>query len=508
MQFSRRDHLEFQRIFKSKSISQYYKYIEVQRKNDNIIVPAKLFLNSTTHRSNLSPSQKGVEGIVKEHLAWNKGKQLLLALYGQAGTGKSRCVELIKKAYEEKKKNVIILGPTGYSVIQYENAQTIHSFFGILPVPNAALESLVTTPFSSKLYNTVRKASLIIIDEVGMVSACFFEFINRRLSFLRKRDLAFGGLDIVIIFDPLQLQCINSNALWSDPKKSKSEFEQSGIDVFKRYQFVKLKENMRQQDDKEYENILKNFRYHCVTESDVERLRTRLKSNLSREEVEEFEQKGTSLYCTNEGSDSYNKASLESLSKPIFDAPVLGCQPQQFAEGCRVMLTRNLWTEAGLASGQTGTVVGVLYGKKAKIGIDAPEVIFVKFDKRHKIRTVERESVPIPRVKRTIFNNEIDRKAVVRYFPLQLAFAMTIAKSQSATFNKIRIFFGKEFVPQMFYVALSRVRSLKDLMIVNETISLSTFMSCSKTYKELIDDLNRLGLEDRPETTDEITVDG
>jgi len=109
-----------------------------------------------------------------------------------------------------------------------------------------------------------------------------------------------------------------------------------------------------------------------------------LKSNLSEEEVDEFEQKGASLCRAIEGSDSYNKAFLEPLEcrgtpttlyrNFIFDASVSESQPQKFAEGGRVKLTCNLW----LASDQTGTVVGVLYGENVKIGIDTPEVILLK----------------------------------------------------------------------------------------------------------------------------------
>jgi hypothetical protein len=215
------------------------------------------------------------------------------------------------------------------------------------------------------------------------------------------------------------------------------------------------------------------------------------------------------LYATNKECDEYNTRALNDLGEPVVKLPVKHSQPMLISLGARVILLRNFWTQAGLTSGITGTVTGLLYNKYARVNVHLPTVIFVKFDRELSIKCVEQGSIPIPRVRERTFIPELKRYCTVSTFPLLLSFGITIARSQTATLPKACIKFGPEFSLQLSYVALSRVEKLENLIILNDKLELERFNNEKffRGFDKLKCNLIRLGLEYK-ECADEFDSEG
>jgi hypothetical protein len=270
------------KIFTSKTLPQYAKYIKDQKTQNNLVQKFKFKFDCSSDFV-LTRSQQLVLDAIDSTLPSKSqgGKKINFGIFGKAGVGKSALINVIRKRYERKKLNVQILGPTGYCVSQYKGAQTIHSFFGL--GINSNFESLILDPIRKGLVRSVQKIDLIIIDELGLVDTFLFQYINVRLQVLRQSENLFGGISIIVIFDPLQLPCIKSNSLWSDQSEVESEFGREGLRVFKQFQFFNLVENVRQKDDVRFQNILENFRHKTVTQGDIDALNERTISNLDTE---------------------------------------------------------------------------------------------------------------------------------------------------------------------------------------------------------------------------------
>jgi hypothetical protein len=488
-----------QKKFASKSVSQYCTYIKDQKRKNKIVTKFKFQLDISSGFT-LTRSQQIALDAVDRFLSpeSNVGKYINFGIYGKAGVGKSALINIITRRFVRRSLQVQVLGPTGYCVSQYEGAQTIHSFFGIGTSPD--FESFISLPPKKGLKEKLKKLHLIIIDEMGLVSTFLFQFINSRLQFLCDSCEPFGGISIILIFDPLQLPCIKSKSLWSDPYEINTDFGKAGQAAFKTFTFFKLEENVRQKDDSVFQEILENFRYKTVKQRDVDLLSERLSNRFDLEYSKDFCRGAVHLYSTNVECNSYNLACLRDLGSPIVRLAVKYCMPTFLAVGARVILLRNFWTQAGLTSGITGTVVGILYSSNSEIGIHLPMIVFVKFDRSLGIKCCEDGSIPIPRVRERVFDAESGKYYMVTKFPLLLAFGITISRSQSATLSKACIKFGREFSLQLSYVALSRVEKLENLMILNENLTLDRFSNDDffRGFSKLRSNLIRLGLEPAP----------
>jgi hypothetical protein len=485
----------FKNIFKSKSNAQYTKYVQSERKKDSLIKQFKF--KCMVNDIILTPSQERVIKAVSDYLeeTTNIGKGLLYAIYGKAGVGKSQCILKIGQKFEKKGLAVQIIGPTGFCVSQHEGAQTIHSFLEI--GITSSYENLVDKVVSKSVHRKINKLHCLIIDEGGLIGAHLFQFLNVRLQRIRENSDLFGGLSVIFILDPLQIPCINSKPIWSSELEVNDQFGRDGVNAFKKFRFFLLSENVRQKNDPSFENLLDKFRLKTVKEDDIELLRTRLSKNVTLEEKNNFYQNAIFLFGTNAECDAFNLTKLKDLNKPIHHIPVKLSKSLQLAVGCKVILNRNLWTQAGLASGVKGVVTGFLYDRRARPGFQQPVVIFVRFDNSIGIKCCELGSIPIPRVSVRLFDKEQNRWTLARTFPLMLSFGITIARSQSATFSLAAILFGKEFLCQQSYVALSRVRKLSNLLILNDDLKYERFSDWqfNRGFDKLISNLKSLGLD-------------
>ena len=172
---------------------------------------------------------------------------------GKAGTGKSLllkyCVENIKK-----KKNVVVLAPTGIAAINIAG-QTIHSFFGL----QTGLQNITDVSVSSKQKSLFQAIEVIIIDEISMVRCDIMDMIDAKLKIARENDLPFGGCQIIVFGDLYQLPPV----LGKDENEKKYILDCYGSEFFfaapavQEYPFtiIELSEVHRQKDSQLIENL-------------------------------------------------------------------------------------------------------------------------------------------------------------------------------------------------------------------------------------------------------------
>ena len=230
-----------------------------------------------------------------------------------------------------------------------------------------------------------------------------------------------------------------------------------------------------------FRNILDRISNGETTQEDWQTLMNRRIELFGNDERNAFEN-AVRIYSTNKETSEYNCRKLKDLHVPVAQIKAIhtpdGCDsvcrnlPAELASGlepflnialnCRVMLRQNLWTAKGLVNGALGFVRDIVYTPGTKPP-QQPIVIMVEFD-AYSGPTIEGNLVPITSIMRTIKHrsNIYNRKQ----FPIQLASAMTIHKSQGLTLDKAVVNIGKkEMSLGMSYVALSRVRTLEGLAI-------------------------------------------
>ena len=244
-----------------------------------------------------------------------------------------------------------------------------------------------------------------------------------------------------------------------------------------------LERNVRQQDDDEWRTLLSRLPNGSISTEDYKLLCSRSMENLRASgEFDDFKD-AIRLFPTNKAVNMANLQELVSLGEPIvrIEATYVGrgvkkatankamCLPRFLflSRGARVMLRHNLWTEAGLVNGAMGTVHDIIYKPDTRPGT-LPAVVLVKFDNYTGPSCLESEErvVPICSRKSEWFVRGMQKSRT--QLPLNLAWAMTIHKSQGSTLDKAVIDVGKsEKCSGLAYVALSRVKTSKGIALVS-----------------------------------------
>ncbi|XP_062572139.1 uncharacterized protein LOC134234095 [Saccostrea cucullata] len=420
---------------------------------------------------------------------------------GGAGTGKSHLIKTIQESafrllrpVTETSDEITVLtaAPTGTAAFNVFG-MTLHSAF-LLPV----MKGFSTyKPLSQEKLNTLRcklsSLKVIIIDEISMVSADMLLFLHRRLQEITGSSEIFGGLSIFTFGDLFQLPPPAQRALFDQPSDEIARLYGS---LWKNhFKVVELQQIMRQRDDLSFARLLNRVRSGQHTNDDVWTLCTR-ETNDPPEDI-------LHVYTTNKAVDSYNNKKLESLSTSKF---VVRAQDSKkdvttgaiavnlsdkatetgglrstlhLAVGARIMLTYNVSTADGLVNGAKGTVKGFIPTPPTTADDNyTPNFILIEFDNPnigHQTRILygrllQHQSTVVPIVRQQVqvqLGKHSTVHAVRFQFPLTLAWATTIHKVQGETLNSIVIHCNGQFQPGQLYVALSRVKSLNGLYLVN-----------------------------------------
>lgn len=390
---------------------------------------------------------------------------------GKAGTGKST---LLKYFRENTKKNIAVLAPTGVAAVNVKG-QTIHSFFNFKPdITPHSVEDIY--PRDKSIY---KKLDAIVIDEVSMVRADLMDCIN---TFLRlhgqKKSLSFGGIQMIFIGDLYQLPPVVTsrerdifinhyrgpyffNAMvFGDGFYSKKEGEKSPFEM----EFIEL-EKVYRQKDKKFLGILNAIRNNTASDEDLKEINKRF----IPEDKEESSGFYIHLTTTNHDADAVNTKKLteikgdESCYHGFLDGDFSAKDLPTGIDitlklGAQVMLLNND-SEGRWINGSIGRVSNIEKGK------NMPDIVWVELSGGEVVDvtpyTWEMYEFSYDKTKGKIFSEVV---GMFTQYPLKLAWAVTIHKSQGMTFDKAVIDIGRgTFSHGQLYVALSRCTTLQGM---------------------------------------------
>lgn len=381
---------------------------------------------------------------------FKKGNNILVL--GAGGTGKSEIIREIQYYIEtnEPGKNVAVTGTTGIASYNI-NGITLASFMGI---GTGEDQCDVMTKRIMKKRDTrerIQKLDVLIVDEISMASAELFEKINEICQAVRKNKKFFGGIQLVLAGDFLQLLPV-----FKETSKDKRLLIESEIfnKRFTKKNIVNLKKNFRQ-ENAGYSNLLLRLRKGEHTENDLKKVKSRMTNEtkdmvylvtsnkkakvINMKQMEQLKSDETYTYVLKEETPSNE---LFQEIKRQFEQR--GIDVVTLKENARVMLIKNLSVEDGLVNGMGGTIIRFENGYPV-----------VKFDN-------SRIQVLKP-VVWEYMNSETTVK--VSQIPLMLSWAITIHKSQSITLDSAVMDLADCFCEHQIYVALSRVRRLENIYI-------------------------------------------
>lgn len=421
----------------------------------------------------LDPSNKEF----KDALDYIQYTNQLVYLTGRAGTGKTTFLKYLRKVIAKK---MVVLAPTGVAAVNAQG-QTIHSFFNI-PIslfvphdPRLNRDFHSTFRYKEDKIQIIRNLELLVIDEVSMVRCDILDVVDIILRTVRNRqDQPFGGVQVLLIGDTFQLPPVVTREDWSLLNHSYDSEFFFASKVIERVKpvYIELKKVYRQKE-KEFIDLLNRVRVGEQEPSDIELLNSRVKEDADFVE----EKKQIILTTTNEVAKNENKKKLQELpsASHSYEAEISGDFPATnyptsaklvLKVGAQVMFIKNNW-EQGYFNGKIGEV--------AKLGKD--RIVVNITDEHGEMLPIEVEPYTWENIVYSWDAKErkIQQKVTgtFKQYPLKLAWAITVHKSQGMTFEKVVADIGHSFAAGQVYVALSRCTSINGLTLKSKITSRS-----------------------------------
>jgi len=396
-------------------------------------------------------------------------------LTGKAGTGKTTFLKYLR---EHSLKKCVVAAPTGVAAINAHGV-TLHSLFqlplGII-LPDSgkitgAEDSDKNHPLLSRIHyrkeklDLFRSIELLIIDEASMVASYTVDAIDTILRYIRRSpNQPFGGVQILFIGDLYQLPPVIKKEEWEILQNFYSSIFFFDSIVLRNNTpiIIELKEIFRQTDG-EFIEILNGIRNNNLSEENLRKLNTRINPDFSPKEDEGY----ITLTTHNFQSDEINKRKLDIIPSSVhaFEAEITGDFPEnifpsdkilKLKTGAQVMLLKNDTEGKKYFNGKIGVVT--------KLDEDYIKVRCKDEFNDIKVKKSEWQNI---KYKINPDTKEITEEITGSFtqYPLRLAWAITIHKSQGLTFNKVIIDSERAFATGQVYVALSRCTSLEGLIL-------------------------------------------
>jgi len=406
--------------------------------------------------------------------------QKSIFLTGKAGTGKTT---LLREIIATTHKNTVVVAPTGIAALN-AGGVTIHSMFQLpfsafIPTYEESSQFTETVKFENKeslrrhfkmnnvKRNVIRNMELLIIDEVSMLRADLLDAIDFMMQTVRRNNRAFGGVQVLFIGDLLQLPPVVRDEEWRTLRnyyKGKFFFH-SHIIQQNPPLYIELSKIYRQSDDV-FISVLNNLRNNQISKEDIQVLNQYVKPD--------FDLKMNPGYITltthNAKADTINEQAISDLpgNEFSFQPFVVGDFPEKIFPveenlklkvGAQVMFVKNdLSFEKRYFNGKMGVIKSL-----------SAEEIFVHFPEENKTIEVEKYEWKNIRYKVNELTKEIEEEVLgtFAHYPIKLAWAITVHKSQGLTFEKAALDVSQVFLPGQAYVALSRLTSLNGLILLS-----------------------------------------
>src|ERR1019366_8839875 len=388
-------------------------------------------------------------------------------LTGKAGTGKTTFLKYLQKNCS---KNMVVAAPTGVAAIN-AGGVTLHSLFQLpfhpfLPTKSHKDELLSKIRFNKQRQQLLRKIELLVIDEISMVRCDTMDAIDTILKSVRRRyDLPFGGVQLLCIGDLFQLPPVAQRHEWNILQEYYDSpfFFDSRVIKEDLPLLIELKKIYRQKDDS-FVGLLNKVRNNEMSKDDFEDLHQRYLPDFRPSPEEKF----ITLTSHNNQADIINSRELHKLLSashkydaiikedfPVNNYPAEGSLVLKL--GAQVMFLKNDVIQKRYFNGKIG-VIKSLDDEEIVVASDGTNV------------AVTRETWENTRyvLNRTDGKLEQETLGTFTQFPLRLAWAITIHKSQGLTFEKVMIDAGAAFSSGQVYVALSRCTNLDGIVLLSK----------------------------------------
>jgi len=392
-------------------------------------------------------------------------------LTGKAGTGKTTFLRNLKK---QSPKRMVVVAPTGVAAIN-AGGVTIHSFFQMSfgpqipqnpdqPRPEPVMAAGIKR-FSREKINIIRSLDLLVIDEISMVRADILDEIDAVLRRYKNRYLPFGGVQLLMIGDLQQLAPVVKEDDWVILKPYYDTCFFFSSHALKRSRFTSIElTHIFRQSDHHFIDILNKVRENRMDVTTLQELNQRYISGFNPEEKEGYITLTTHNYQSQQINDS--KLSQLKTKSHRFKAEVQGEFPEysyptdlelELKVGAQVMFVKNdLSAEKRFYNGKIGKIIS--------IGDDEIEVLCPDDNESIEVEKAEWQNAKYS-LNETTQEIEEDVIGTFTQFPLKLAWAITIHKSQGLTFEKAIIDARASFAHGQVYVALSRCKTLEGLVL-------------------------------------------
>lgn len=417
---------------------------------------------------------------------------------GAAGTGKSFLLRRIIESLEALKRKVAPTAVTGNAALQLSGARTVNSFFEVGIAKESVHELVQRAKKNRRVLERLRETEVLIIDEISMCTIHLFEAMDAILKYARRSEFPFGGLQLVLCGDFGQLPPVVTES----EKRSKDFVMTTKLWKEAELEHIELTEVMRQKDA-EFVALLQRVRVAEHTKEDVELL----KSRVGKEVVTPEGIRPVNVFSHNTDVDRLNMIELGKIDGPpkvfkYLDVRVKAADAGKDAntklekmaealarsvnvsteialkEGAQIILCANMNVRMGLVNGSVGRIVrfakrdekefeshslALFRTKEVRMRFpDVPELPVVEFETadRRKVRFI---------LGYTYWSMEDEAVGSVMFWqlPVRLGYAITVHRSQGQTIPYLVADPSKIFQHGMFYVLLSRARSLEGVSFLS-----------------------------------------